>query len=46
MDRHLLDRWTDTTLFRASAVFLGLPRAAVLGIGVLTTVIGGAVVVH
>ncbi len=45
MDRHLLDRWTDTPFFRALLFFSGCLVLPMLGVGVLTTVIGGAVVV-
>jgi hypothetical protein len=45
MHRYLLDRWTDTTVFRGLLFFSGCLVLPVLGIGVLTTVVGGAVVV-
>jgi len=45
MERHLLDRWTDTPWFRVLLFFSGCLVLPVLGIGVLTTVVGGAVVV-
>ena len=43
MHRHRIDRWTDTTAFRCMLLFAGLVVLPVLAMGVLTTVIGGAV---
>ena len=45
MERYRLERWTDTTVFRLLLFFSGCLVLPMLGIGVLTTVIGGAVVV-
>jgi hypothetical protein len=45
MDRSMLDRWTDTTVFRLLLFFSGCLVLPMLGIGVLTTLIGGAIVV-
>ena len=45
MERYRLERWTDTTAFRLLLFFSGCLVLPVLGIGVLTTVIGGAIVV-
>ena len=42
MDRPVLDRWTDTTVFRAVLLFSGMAVLPVLALGVLTTVIGGS----
>lgn len=41
MDRSLLDRWTDTTVFRAALLFSGMAVLPVLALGALITVIGG-----
>jgi hypothetical protein len=43
MKRSLIDRWTDTTLFRLALLFAALAVVPVLLVGVATTVIGGAV---
>jgi hypothetical protein len=43
MKRSLIDRWTDTTLFRLALLFSALAVVPVLLMGVATTVIGGAV---
>ena len=43
MQKHAIDRWTDTTVFRAALLLAGLVVLPVLAMGVLTTVIGGAV---
>jgi hypothetical protein len=43
MKRSLLDRWTDTTLFRLALLFAALGVVPVLLMGVATTVIGSAV---
>ena len=43
MKRSLLDRWTETTLFRLALLFAALAVVPVLLMGVATTVIGGAV---
>lgn len=44
MDRPLLDRWTDTTVFRAVLLFSGIAVLPVLALGALVTVIGGAAI--
>jgi hypothetical protein len=44
MDRPLLDRWTDTTVFRAALLLSGMGVLPVLGAGVLVTVVGGAAI--
>ena len=43
MDRSLLDRWTDTTVFGIALGLSGALVLPVLALGVLTTVIGGSV---
>jgi hypothetical protein len=43
MKRSLIDRWTDTTLFRLALVFAALAVVPVLLMGVATTVIGSVV---
>ena len=45
MEKSLLDRWTDTTGFRLLLFFSGCLVLPMLGIGVLATVIGSAIVV-
>ena len=45
MVRSMLERWTDTTVFRLLLFFSGCLVLPILGIGVLTTLIGGAIVV-
>jgi hypothetical protein len=45
MSKHLIDRWTDTTAFRFVLFFSGVLVMPVLALGVLTTVIGGTVLV-
>ena len=45
MDRYLLDRWTDTTCFECCCFSRACLVLPMLGIGVLTTVIGGVAVV-
>jgi len=42
MDRPLLDRWTDTTVFRAALLFSAIAVLPVLALGAIVTVIGGA----
>ena len=42
MDRPLLDRWTDTTVFRAALLFSGMAVLPVLALGAFVTVIGGS----
>jgi hypothetical protein len=42
MDRPLLDRWTDTTVFRAALLFSGMAVLPVLALGVFVTFIGGS----
>jgi uncharacterized membrane protein len=44
MQRHAIDRWADTTVFRCLLVFSAIAVLPVLAMGVLTTVIGGAAV--
>jgi len=44
MHRHVIDRWTDATTFGVMLIFAGLAVVPVLAMGVLTTVIGGTVV--
>jgi hypothetical protein len=45
MDRPWLDRWTDTTLFRAALVLSSMAVVPVLGLGALVAVVGGAAIV-
>jgi hypothetical protein len=42
MDRPLLDRWTDTTVFRVALLFSGRAVLPVLALGAVVTVIGGS----
>jgi hypothetical protein len=42
MDRRLLDRWTDTTVFRAALLLSGMAVLPVLALGAFITVIGGS----
>jgi hypothetical protein len=45
MNRPLIERWTDTTVFRFVLFFSGVLVMPVLALGVLTTVIGGTLLV-
>jgi hypothetical protein len=45
MSRHMIERWTDTTLFRFVLFLSGVLVLPVLALGVVTTVIGGALLV-
>jgi hypothetical protein len=46
MDRHLIDRWTDTTVFRCLLLFSAMAVLPVLAMGILTTVIRGAAMLY
>jgi len=43
MHRHFIDHWTDTTTFRVLLFLSACAVLPVLGVGVVTTVIGGSV---
>ena len=46
MDRSVLDRWTDTTVFRLALLLSGMAVLPVLALGAFVTVIGGTAMVY